>query len=240
MKVFSDAIADSSTNVRTPTVSEIGQGFNVLSVLESALLNGFFRYSTEQTVINSTELVNLLDYAGITPSAVDDDQVAEAVVKIVDDALIVHPSVPVGGIIIYAGLTPPTDYLICDGLEISRTTYSDLFTAIGEIYGIGDGSSTFNLPNTQCKVPLSTGSGAGLTTRALNDQGGEETHVLTEDEMPSHSHDLIPNTYGYLNVTGGSIPLTQPANRDTGITGGDVAHENMSPYIAFNFIIRAT
>ena len=56
---------------------------------------------------------------------------------------------PAGSVMIWAGTTVPTGYLLCDGSAVSRTTYSDLFSAIGTTYGVGDGSSTFNLPNFQ-------------------------------------------------------------------------------------------
>ena len=60
---------------------------------------------------------------------------------------------PAGSVMIWAGTTVPTGYLLCDGSAVSRTTYSDLFSAIGTTYGVGDGSSTFNLPNW--KIPIS-------------------------------------------------------------------------------------
>ena len=55
--------------------------------------------------------------------------------------------VPTGGIVEYAGTTAPNGWLLCDGSAISRTTYADLFEVIGTIFGEGDGSTTFNLPN---------------------------------------------------------------------------------------------
>ena len=55
--------------------------------------------------------------------------------------------VPVGTIIPFAGNSVPQGYLLCDGSAISRTTYASLFAVIGTIYGAGDGSTTFNLPN---------------------------------------------------------------------------------------------
>ena len=54
-----------------------------------------------------------------------------------------------GMVIPYAGTSAPSGWLLCDGSAISRTTYSALFSAIGTTYGVGDGSSTFNLPNFQ-------------------------------------------------------------------------------------------
>ena len=55
--------------------------------------------------------------------------------------------VPTGTILPFAGTTAPSGYLLCDGSAISRTTYADLFAVIGTIYGTGDGSTTFNVPD---------------------------------------------------------------------------------------------
>lgn len=63
-------------------------------------------------------------------------------------------AVPIGSIQAFAGSTIPTGWLLCDGSAISRTTYSELFTAIGNAYGDGDGSTTFNLPNLKTRVPV--------------------------------------------------------------------------------------
>lgn len=54
---------------------------------------------------------------------------------------------PVGTVITFAGTTAPKGYLLCDGRDVSRTIYSDLFSVIGTTYGPGDGSSSFNLPD---------------------------------------------------------------------------------------------
>ena len=62
--------------------------------------------------------------------------------------------VPTGTVSAFAGSTPPTGWLKCDGSVVSRTTYAKLFTAIGSLYGAGDGSTTFNLPNLTGRVPL--------------------------------------------------------------------------------------
>lgn len=52
----------------------------------------------------------------------------------------------------FAGTTIPTGYLLCDGSAVSRTTYANLFAAIGTTYGSGDGSTTFNLPDYREKT----------------------------------------------------------------------------------------
>lgn len=56
-------------------------------------------------------------------------------------------SCPIGTIIMFAGKNPPENWLFCDGSAISRTEYQNLYKIIGDIYGSGDGKSTFNLPN---------------------------------------------------------------------------------------------
>lgn len=71
---------------------------------------------------------------------------------------------PAGSVMIWAGTTVPTGYLLCDGSAVSRTTYSDLFSAIGTTYGVGDGSSTFNLPNFQDRVIQGSGARGNVGT----------------------------------------------------------------------------
>lgn len=66
--------------------------------------------------------------------------------------------VPTGTIITFAGKTIPDGYLLCNGQAVSRTTYSDLFSILGTLYGAGDGSTTFNLPNLQHRFPEFTTS----------------------------------------------------------------------------------
>lgn len=62
--------------------------------------------------------------------------------------------VPIGTIIPFAGNSIPQGYLLCDGSAISRTNYASLFAVIGTIYGAGDGSTTFNLPDLSNRVPM--------------------------------------------------------------------------------------
>ena len=130
--------------------------------------------------------------------------------------------------------TIPEGFLLCNGAEYSRTEYPELFTAIGTIYGVGDGSTTFNVPNLATRVPVGKGSGY-----ALGDTGGEEKHTLTISEMPSHQHNLgmqiYNNTAGSANVSGNSSAASISAL--TGSTGGSNAHNNMQPYTVVNYII---
>ena len=157
-------------------------------------------------------------------------------------------SFPVGSLMMFGGSSAPTGWLICDGNAISRSTYSDLFAIIGEVFGVGDGSTTFNLPDLRGRSPLGVGSGDGLTARALGDKGGEEDHQDTESEMPFHDHqetarddiDVFVFTgtgsaVDAISSTGSAASATPLATRET---GGDGAHNTMHPFLAVNFIIK--
>ena len=74
------------------------------------------------------------------------------------DFLIVNDSVPVGSIQAYGGISAPTNWLICDGSAVSRTTYKELFEVIGVFFGAGDGVTTFNLPDFRGRVLTGAGS----------------------------------------------------------------------------------
>lgn len=115
-----------------------------------------------------------------------------------------------GMIIPYAGSSAPSGWLLSYGQAVSRSTYSDLFSAIGTTYGAGDGSTTFNLPDLRGRVVAGqddmggtsadrlTDQSGGLDGDTLGDTGGSETHTLTEAQMPAHTHSVTSVTvYGF-------------------------------------------
>lgn len=99
--------------------------------------------------------------------------------------------VPTGSIISYVSEIAPSGWLLCDGSAISRSIYSNLFAIIGVTFGLGDGSITFNLPNLRDRVPLGKSN-----DNTIGDIGGNSTHTLTVDELPSHTHTGITNSSG--------------------------------------------
>ena len=155
-------------------------------------------------------------------------------------------TLPVGAIIPYSGSTIPTNFLLADGSAVSRTTYSELFEAIGTTYGAGNGSTTFNLPNLKGKVPVGRDSN-DTSFDVLGETGGEKTHQLTVNEMPSHAHDTPIHSggsqglLGFMGLTNGSSSTTLSGGSTFGIknTGGSQAHNNLQPYITQNYIIKA-
>ena len=64
----------------------------------------------------------------------------------------------VGQVAAFAMDTPPTGWLVANGAAVSRTTYAELFAAIGTVWGSGDGSTTFNLPDLRASAPVGLGT----------------------------------------------------------------------------------
>lgn len=165
-------------------------------------------------------------------------------------------TLPIGSISAYSGEEIPSNWLKCNGQAISRTTYADLFSVIGTTYGSGDGSTTFNLPNISERVIVGN---AGDGEFSLGNTGGEKEHTLTVNEMPEHYHAGIKyanfnqwltsetgsngNTIGLAFNTGGnplsSVKSNENLQYSTDKRGGSQAHNNMQPYIALNYIIKA-
>lgn len=148
---------------------------------------------------------------------------------------------PSGAVEMFAGSSIPTGWLECDGSAVSRTTYADLFTAIGTTWGAGDGSTTFNLPDLRGRAPIGAGTGSGLTARTLGGTGGNETHTLSTTELPSHTHTIPTKSsatgFGAANATTRANAVSD-GTVTTSSTGSDGAHNNMQPWAALKFIIK--
>ncbi len=148
--------------------------------------------------------------------------------------------VPAGVVLPYAAGSVPDGWLGCNGAAVSRTTYADLFTAIGTNYGSGDGATTFNVPDLQGRTAIGAGQGAGLTNRVPGQKIGEENHTLTPTEMPSHTHSLTMNsdTEGYALVESSHGYWKNTAATATTSTGGGAGHNNMPPDLVLNYFIK--
>lgn len=155
---------------------------------------------------------------------------------------------PPGMISQFGGTTAPSGWLECDGSAVSRTTYADLFSAIGTTYGAGNGTTTFNLPAQARRALVGRGgTGTGTLGNAVGNTGGAETHTLSSGEMPAHTHGphssaqflLQRNNGGGLsfNVTTGAGALDGFLST-TGSTGGGGAHNNIQPSLVVMFIIK--
>lgn len=153
----------------------------------------------------------------------------------VDAQLASFGGLPVGSAIPFAGLTTPTGWLLCDGSAVSRATYANLFAALGVTYGVGDGTTTFNVPDLMGRTVIGVGAGSGLTARSLNDAVGTETHVLDVTQIPAHTH-----SGGLVNssTSGAGAGSSFGTGQLTGSTGGGLAHPNMQPSRALKYIVK--
>lgn len=153
---------------------------------------------------------------------------------------------------IYPYTFAPKAWALCNGQLIPLSQNTALFSLLGTVYG-GDGKSTFALPDLQGRAPMHPGWGDGLSPRQLGQMGGSETVTLLESEIPAHTHTLrVQTTVGDASLpTGNSIarasgatPFKAPggavammAPQALSVSGGDLPHNNMQPYLAFNICI---
>jgi microcystin-dependent protein len=168
------------------------------------------------------------------------------------------PSPPfIGELAICAG-NPPAGWTLCEGQLMQIAQNQQLFSLLGATYG-GDATRTFALPDLRGRVPLNFGENF-----AIGQRGGEEAHVMSEAEMPAHSHALMANatsqhvgpTAAPVTVLGMSLgkqlPLNTPftanlystaaanaqlAGALIGGAGGGQPHPNMMPSLALSFCI---
>jgi microcystin-dependent protein len=154
---------------------------------------------------------------------------------------------------IFAGNFAPTGWALCNGQLMPISQNTALFSLLGTTYG-GDGKSTFALPDLQGSAPMQQGQGPGLSLRVLGEVGGEQNVTLLQTEMPAHGHgvqaaagtglaDPTNNVWAsgakgfgsvYSPSSGSNTPMSPAA---TSITGGNLPHNNMMPYLCLTFII---
>ena len=149
------------------------------------------------------------------------------------------PNMPAGSLLDFAGTSVPVGFLGCDGSAVNRTTYAALFAAISTTWGVGDGSTTFNVPDFRRKATVgSGGSGTGTLGNAVGNTGGAETHTLITSEMPAHTHTVL----GYANPGGGGGGYDGSggggAAQTSSSTGSGASHNNMQPSAVVLKIIK--
>lgn len=128
-KLAANAVETAKIKDGSVTNAKIGSGVIAFDRLAAAAI------ATEEQAIAGTA-TNVL----MTPQ-----RVAQAIAELLP------PSVPTGMLAFFHATTPPEGWLACNGQNVSRTTYANLFSVIGTKYGAGDGSTTFTLPNLHHK-----------------------------------------------------------------------------------------
>lgn len=137
---------------------------------------------------------------------------------------------PAGMVQMFAMNTPPSGWLKANGQAVSRTTYSALFTAIGTLYGVGDGSTTFNVPDLRGEFLRAWDDSRGVDpARAFGSAQG--------DQVKDHNHTIpVTGTSG-----GGTNPRFQFLANDGPVnlsTGGLAGTENRPRNVALMVCIK--
>jgi len=131
----------------------------------------------------------------------------------------------IGGILPYGGPSAPAGYLLCNGAAVSRSTYAALFAIIGIAYGVGDGSTTFNLPDLRQRFPLGkASSGTGSTLGGVD---GNIDHFHTDS---GHSHTLFSGS----EISAGDSPV-YASYTDSQFSATDSKNP---PFQVVNFVIK--
>lgn len=158
-----------------------------------------------------------------------------------------------GEVKLWPNAAAPTGWLLLDGATINQITYADLYAIIGDDFTAAPNGTTFDLPDLRGRVPIGLGTGAGLSTYALGEEGGDEGVSLTEAQLAEHNHLM-----GVYNAGGNSPSPVDNIHADTGAfdqeftdevananyrtdaitdTGSGDAHENRQPFLAMNYIV---
>jgi microcystin-dependent protein len=126
------------------------------------------------------------------------------------------------------------NWLKCDGRSLSRTEYSHLFDIIGTSFG-SDDALTFKIPDARGRVLGTVGSGSGLTARTLGQTAGSETHTLTVNELPAHTHSYIKQN-GVQTIAAASGGATTAADEPTVIINHSVCYNLLYLSVTLSFL----
>jgi len=152
---------------------------------------------------------------------------------------------PIGTIILYCDMTPPSNrWRLCNGDEVSRTTYETLWERTQGRFGNGDGVGTFNLPDMRGLFPIGAGG-----AYAIGSTGGFATVKLEIENLPPHTHVTTLFAYGGGNdmthggqgsvAWGDDVPASgNPLPTTSSETGGALPHENIPPFAALGYFIK--
>ena len=228
--VFQHVICDGTS---VYNVDQVEASFNTLEVSGSVSVGGTAIFSSTVTVVGAGTFKNNVSVSGNVVAAEFYGGGANLTGIV---------ALPTGAVLPFAGASAPSGHLLCFGQAISRSTYSDLFTAIGTVYGVGDGSTTFNIPDLRGRAVAGQDDMGGTSANRLTDQsggvdgdvlgdtGGAETHTLTLNEIPAELKQYGNHYRGLDNPN--------PGPDGSGTAGGGAAHNNVQPTIILNYIIK--
>lgn len=156
-------------------------------------------------------------------------------------------SVPVGSIIAWSTVYAPENWLLCDGAAYPVTVYTSLYAVISTTYGAvtNEQGACFKVPDLRQRFPLGWNPSI---QRPIASIGGAETVILSSNQLPAHKHSVRVmeslassghSLYADWGSAGGDPYIAGYWANAGGEAGGGLAHNNMSPYLVVNYIIKA-
>jgi microcystin-dependent protein len=216
---------------------------SALKILKGAELDTEFN----NLAVSSATKADLLSPTFTGVPAAPTAAVGTSTTQLATTAFVNAASAPAGTINMWPTATAPTGFLLCNGATANRATYAALFAVLGTVYGAGDGSTTFNLPNFNNRGPIGAGGlyTAGQSLGSKDAVVVSHTHSLTD---PGHAHTFT----NYSTAGGGATSpvigssnttTTQSTNSQTtgitlastGVSGTDA---NLQPSLGIYFIIK--
>jgi microcystin-dependent protein len=216
-------------------------------------VNGSFYATGNESVTGNMAVGGTLAVTGATTfTGIPSGPTATAgtnTTQLATTAFVTQNAVLTGALLMWPTASAPSGYLNCDGTAVSRTTYAALYVVVGTTFGVGDGSTTFNLPNYTNRMPYGTTIGA--TGGSADAVVVSHTHTASVTD-PGHVHAMGQI---YTNTGCGSSPTVSNAacgaapsyNSNSATTGISVANSttgvsgtnaNLPPYLGINFIIK--
>ena len=236
---ISGTAADPIVNVGTATASDAG----VIRISTQAEVNAATDATTALTpgklatgILNYLPQATEIDLGALRLATAAEVQVGTDSLKAVTPATLsaslsaLGLANPSGSITAYAGATAPSGYLMCDGTAVSRTTYADLYAVVGDTFGAGDGSSTFNLPDLRGEFIRGFDGGRGA-------DAGRAFGSFQADEFKSHTHNGVAGDPGTDPARLGGA--NRSVDTDTYTTSPSGGVETRPRNIALNYIIKS-
>ena len=240
-------------DVSAPSFSFDGQTGGTIKTFNTVISNTFIADKTLTTSTQSTDEIILNRTTGNT-----------GVYKIpAEQFLSAVATPPIGSMMPYAGATSPSDWLMCDGSEKSRSTYSKLYAIIGTQFGTPSNTALFKLPDLRGRFPLGMDNMGGTSADRVTLQeadnlagySGTETKTIAKENIPDHEHNLKadnndqffatraitavptdPEVIVYDGPTGSNTAQAIPTSGGIDGTIGQALNV-MNPFLAINFII---
>ena len=159
----------------------------------------------------------------------------------------------------YGGVTAPTGWLLCDGSTVGRVAYPGLFNAVSTLYGSGDGSTTFTLPDMRGRMPVGKGTHSDVSTLGNNDgvtvanRRSKHQHTAHTHTQNAHTHASTNTGFTSSNTAGFEAPSMGTHTNESGWTTGSATATNQTAdggsgntndptdapaYLVINYIIK--